>query len=382
MTKNYYDVLGVSKTASNDEIKKAYRKLAKEYHPDLNKSAEASTKFKEINEAHEVLSDQTKRQNYDQFGSADGSGFSGNSGFGSGFGGGGFGDAGDIFGDIFSEFFGGGGSPNRKRSYAERGSDLRYKTELSLEEMYNGTEINVSFNTKVKCDSCDGQGGENGSKPIDCKSCSGSGRVRQQKGPFIMEQTCQKCSGTGSVFDKICKKCDGLGAFAKLKKLIVKIPAGIDNGEKVRISGEGEAGLRGGESGDLYVEVYQKPHKFFERKKADLYCDVTICFTTAALGGSIEIFSIDGEKINLNITAGTQHGSKIKVKSKGMKMLRSQTRGDLYANINIEIPVNLSNRQKELLQSFEKEMDGKSTPKSTSFFKKVKDFWSELNKNQ
>jgi molecular chaperone DnaJ len=379
--KNFYDVLGVKKGASDDEIKKAYRDLARKYHPDINKEKDAEAKFKEISNAYEVLGDKEKKANYDQYGTSDGGSPFGQSSPGGGFGG--F-DPGDLFGDIFSEFFGGGGQSSRKkRSYAERGSDLRYKVDLTLEEMFNGTEIQINYNTKVKCDSCLGEGGENGSKPVECNTCRGTGRTRQQKGPFIMEQTCNTCSGSGLVFEKICKKCSGSGAINKTKKILVKIPAGIDSGEKIRLAGDGEAGLRGGEAGDLYVEVYQKTHKFFKRKKSDLYCDATISFVTAALGGSIIIPSIDGEELKLNITAGTQNLTEIKVKNKGMNSLRNTSiRGDLFITINTEVPINLTQRQKDLLLSFEKEMDDKSLPKSNSFFKKVKDFWKEINKNK
>jgi molecular chaperone DnaJ len=372
--KDYYEILGVSKTATDDELKKAYRSLAKKFHPDINKEKGADVKFKEINEAYEVLSDPSKRSNYDRFGSADaGGGFSG--GFGGGF------DPGDMFGDIFSEFFGGGFSARgKKRSYAERGSDLRYKTELTLEEMFKGVEIQISYNTKVKCEACYGEGGENGSKPVDCKTCKGSGRIRIQKGPFIMEQTCETCSGVGLSFERPCKKCSGTGAVNKTKKIAVKIPAGIDSGEKIRLSGEGEAGLRGGESGDLYVEIFQKNHKFFKRKKNDLYCDATISFVTAALGGCVNIPSIDGEELKLNVPAGVQNGTEIRMKNKGMTSLKSSNRGDLFVNIQIEVPINLNQRQKDLLLSFEKEMDDNCLPKSNGFFKKVKDFWNEINK--
>jgi molecular chaperone DnaJ len=380
--KNYYEVLGLSKGASEDEIKKAYRSLARKYHPDINKEKDAEAKFKEVSEAYEVLGDSQKKSNYDQYGSADGgAGFGGGAGGGFGGGFGGF-DSGDIFGDIFSEFFGGGASSRqKKKSYAERGADLRYKTELSLEEMFSGAEIQISYNTKVKCEACDGEGGEGGSKPVSCKTCHGFGRIRQQKGPFMMEQTCGTCSGSGLSFEKSCKKCSGTGAVNKTRKIIVKIPAGIDSDEKIRLAGDGEAGLRGGEAGDLYVEVYQKHHKFFKRKRNDLTCDATISFVTAALGGSVNIPSIDGEELKLNIPSGTQNGTELKLKGKGMKSLKTLSRGDLFVNIQIEVPINLSQRQKDLLTSFEKEMDDSSLPKSNSFFKKVKDFWKELNKD-
>ena len=378
---SYYETLGLAKGASEEDIKKAYRSLARKYHPDISKETGAEEKFKKINEAHEVLSDKTKRQNYDTTGSADGGGFAGG-GFGGQSGGNPFGDfaGGDFFSDIFGDFFGEAAGRGKKQSNSERGSDLRYKAELTLEQLFKGTEINIQFTAKVKCESCSGTGGENGAKPVDCKTCHGRGKVRMQKGPFIMEQTCNVCRGVGSMLDKICKPCGGVGAVEKNKKLNVKIPAGIDAGEKLRISGEGEAGLRGGETGDLYVEISLKAHKFFKRKKNDLFCDVPISFTTAALGGSVSIPSIDGTDLSLSVPAGTQNATEIRVKEKGMPVLRGTKRGDLYASIQIEVPINLNNKQKELLAALDKEMDQNSTPKSSGFFKKVKEFWSELNK--
>jgi molecular chaperone DnaJ len=380
--RDFYDILGVPKTASEDEIKKAYRKLAMKYHPDVNKEPGASEKFKEATDAYSVLCDSTKRKNYDQFGSEDGS----TGGFSSGFGGGGAGFEGfnfdsDIFGDLFGDFFGSGQRNGKKQRQAERGADLRYKTELTLEQMFNGTEIKVEYMAKTTCDHCKGSGGENGAQPIECSTCGGSGAIRQQKGPFIMQQTCHTCRGSGSILSKPCQKCHGNGVKDKERKLTVSIPAGIDDGERVRISGEGEHAPRNGENGDLYIEVYAKRHKFFKRKKNDLFCDAMISFTTAALGGVIKIPSIDGNEVNLTITAGTQNGDIIKVKERGMRALRSSRRGDLHITIQVEVPVNLNPKQKELMQQLEKELGNDSNPKSSGFFSKVKDFWNELKKD-
>lgn len=379
--KDFYEILGVSKTASEDDIKKAYRRLAMKYHPDVNKDPDASEKFKEATDAYSVLSDSTKRKNYDQYGSEDGSA-GGFSGFGGGGGGGfeGFNFDSDIFGDLFGDIFGGGKS-QRKRNHVERGADLRYKTELTLEEMFNGTEIKIQYIAKTTCDHCGGSGGEAGAQPVECTTCHGTGSIRQQKGPFIMEQTCYTCKGTGSMISKPCTKCHGNGIKDKERKLTIAIPAGIDDGERVRITGEGESAPRNGQNGDLYVEVYAKKHKFFKRKKNDLFCDAMIPFTTAALGGVIKIPSIDGEEVSLTIVAGTQNGAEIKVKDRGMRALRSAKRGDLYITIQVEVPVNLNAKQKELFQQLDKELGTDSNPKSSGFFQKVKDFWSELKKD-
>jgi molecular chaperone DnaJ len=379
--KDFYNILGVSKTASEEEIKKAYRKLAMKYHPDVNKEPGASEKFKEASEAYSILSDSTKRKNYDQFGSEDGSAGGFSSGFGGGGGFEGFNFDSDVFGDLFGDFFGGGQRGSKRKQEVERGADLRYKTEMTLEEMFNGTDIKVEYMAKTTCDSCNGSGGENGAQPIECTTCHGSGSIRQQKGPFIMQQTCYTCKGSGSILNKPCQKCHGNGVKDKERKLTVSIPAGIDDGERVRISGEGEHAPRNGQNGDLYIEVYAKKHKFFKRKKNDLFCDVMIPFTTAALGGVIKIPSIDGNEISLTINSGTQNNDILKVKERGMKALRSSRRGDLHVTIQVEVPVNLNTKQKELMQQLEKELGNDSNPKSSNFFKKVKDFWNELKKD-
>jgi molecular chaperone DnaJ len=376
--KDFYDVLGVSKSATEDDIKKAYRGLAKKYHPDINKEQGADDKFKEASEAYSILSDSGKRKQYDTYGH-DAQNY-GNQG-GSGFGGGGFGgfDS-DIFGDIFGDFFGGGGRGQKKQSQAERGSDLKYRTDMTLEEMFSGTDIKIEYTAKTTCDLCYGSGAADGSKPVSCSTCGGNGQLRQQRGPFVVQQTCPTCKGTGSTINKPCIKCHGNGAKDKSRKITVTIPSGIDDGERVRISGEGEGGIKGGESGDLYVEVQAKKHKFFKREKSNLFCEATIAFTTATLGGIIKVPSIDGSDVSLTIPAGTQNGSQFRIKEKGMKVLKSTRRGDLYVDLIVEVPVNLNSKQKELLEQFEKITDGNSNPKSSSFFKKVKDFWSDLNK--
>jgi molecular chaperone DnaJ len=379
--KDFYDVLGVSKGASEDDIKKAYRGLAKKYHPDINKEPGAEAKFKEASEAYSVLSDSGKRKQYDTYGHSDNYGDQG--GFG-GFGGGAGGFGGfdsDIFGDIFGDFFGGSRGA-KKYSQAERGSDLKYRTDMTLEEMFNGTDIKIEYTAKTTCDSCHGSGAADGSKPVECSTCHGSGSIRQQRGPFVVQQTCSTCKGAGTIISKPCTKCHGVGAKDKSRKLTVSIPAGIDDGERVRISGEGEGGVKGGENGDLYVEVRAKKHKFFRREKSNLFCEATISFPTATLGGIIKVPSIDGTDVSLTIPAGTQNGSQFKIKEKGMKVLKSSRRGDLYVDIIVEVPINLNAKQKELLEQFETITDGTSNPKSSGFVKKVKDFWKDLKKGE
>jgi molecular chaperone DnaJ len=376
--RDYYEVLGVQKGASEDEIKKSYRNLAKKYHPDLNKEPGAEEKFKEASEAYDTLSDSNKRKQYDTFGYS-ASGNNGSGGFGGGFGGGFEGFDSDIFGDIFGDFFGGGRSSSRKKySQAERGSDLKYSVGLTLEEMFKGVEIKVEYSAKTTCDSCNGSGAADGSKPIECSTCHGSGSIRQQKGPFVVQQTCYVCKGAGTIISKPCVVCHGVGSKDKKRKLTVSIPAGIDDGERVRIPGEGEGGVKGGANGDLYVELSEKKHKFFKREKSNLFCDATISFTTAALGGIIKVPSIDGSEVSITIQAGTQNNSQFKVKEKGMNVLRSSRRGDLYVNVFVEVPINLSSKQRELLEQFENESDSRSNPKSSGFFKKVKDLWNDL----
>jgi molecular chaperone DnaJ len=372
---DYYSLLGVSKTASADEIKKAYRRLAMKYHPDRNPgNKEAEQKFKEISEAYEVLSDQEKRATYDRYGS---SAFD-QGGFGGG-GGGGFrgADFSDIFNDIFGgDIFGERAGP-RARSMSSRGADLRYDMRISLETAFHGAAEQINFQSMQKCDSCSGTGSEDKASYNDCPSCQGRGVMRMQQGFFVMEKTCHNCNGTGKVVKNPCKKCHGEGRYKKDKTLRVNIPAGIEDGMQIRISGEGEAGIRGGVAGDLYVFVSIAEHKFFSRRGQDLYCKVPVTITVAALGGSIEIPSIDGEKLKVSVPAGTQNGDQIRLKSKGMVSMKSKSRGDLYINVTVETPINLTKRQKELLKEFEEISEKNSNPISDKFFKKVKEFFKE-----
>ncbi|MBU6339358.1 MAG: molecular chaperone DnaJ [Rickettsiales bacterium] len=376
--RDYYQVLGVAKNASADEIKKAYRKLAMQYHPDRNPgNKEAESKFKEATEAYEVLKDDQKKAAYDQYGHA---------AFGQGGGAGGFGGQGGFegfdFNDIFSNFsdiFGDvGGRQGRKRSSAVRGSDVRYNLEISLEEAFRGVSETISFSIPTACGTCNGSGGKEGEKPVECGNCRGSGKVRAQQGFFIVERTCGGCAGTGQVIKNPCKTCSGEGRVNKEKTLSVKIPAGIEEGNKIRLVGEGEAGARGGQAGDLYVFINIRKHQFFTRKGDDVHFEVPIKFTTAALGGSVEIPTIDGTKAKLQIPEGAQSGSQYRLKSKGMTVMNSGgRRGDMYVKIEIETPVKLSVEERELLQKLDVLMQKKSSnPKSESFFKKVTDLFS------
>ncbi len=380
--RDYYEILGVSKTASADEIKKAYRKLAMQYHPDRNPgNKEAESKFKEATEAYEVLKDDQKRSAYNQFG---------HDAFGGGMGGGGRGGQGGHgfdgfdFNDIFSNFsdifgdFGGGRQQTKKRSAAQRGSDIRYNLEISLEAAFRGVTEKISFSIASQCETCHGSGAQDGEKPSDCGTCKGSGKIRAQQGFFIVERTCTSCAGTGQVIKNPCKTCKGEGRVNKNKTLSVKIPAGIEEGNRIRLASEGEAGTRGGQAGDLYVYIAIKKHQLFTRKGDDIHCEIPLKFTTAALGGSVEIPTIDGERANLKIPEGTQNHDQFRLKSKGMSVVNSGgRRGDMYVKVNIETPVKLSSEQRELLQKLDKLMTNKdSNPKTESFFKKVSDLFS------
>ncbi len=372
--RDYYEILGVAKDSSDSEIKKAYRKLAMKYHPDRNPDdKEAVANFKEATEAYEVLKDSEKRGQYDQYGHSGpsmGSGF----GQGSGFEGFDFGDIFSNFGDIFGDF---GGSSSRKRSSAQRGSDVRYNIEISLKEAFEGVTKNINFTVGVKCADCDGSGSKSKDKYSVCPDCQGSGKVRMQQGFFIVERTCGTCQGSGQVIKDPCKTCNGEGRVNKEKKLAVKIPAGVDEGNRIRISGEGEAGQREGESGDLYVFVMVKKHEIFSRDESDIYCSIPLRFTTAALGGSVEVPIIDGSKAQLKIPEGTQNGQQFRLKSKGMVLLNSGSRrGDMFVKAAIETPVKLSKEEKDLLSKLDKMMIKKgNNPKSESFFKKAADLF-------
>ena len=369
-TTDYYELIGVAKGASADEIKKAYRKKAMQYHPDRNPGdKEAEAKFKEINEAYEVLKDDQKRAAYDRYGhQAFTGGMGGAGGQGNPFNGFDFTGAGfaDVFSDIFSEFTGQGRA--RSRSYATRGEDIRYDVELSLEDAFIGVEKEIKINTSEKCGTCNGYGTADGKEPSVCPTCGGSGKVRtQQGGFFVFETTCPQCKGAGRIVLDKCKKCKGTGKERIEKSLKIKIPAGIENGTRMRVSGEGEAGKNGGPKGDLYVFVSVKGHKLYERDGADLYCEVPISMATAALGGEVRLKGIDGEDIRVEVNPGTQPQDKIRLRFKGMKYMNSDKRGDLFVLFKVVIPTKLNAEQKACLEKFrEKSSDDE------------KSFWSRL----
>ena len=376
--RDYYEILGVAKGASADEIKKAYRKLAMQHHPDRNPgNKDAETKFKEATEAYEVLKDDQKRAGYDQYGHDAAQG-GGRGGFGGGGGMDGF-DFNDIFSN-FSDIFGdmGGRQQTKKRSAAQRGSDIRYNLEISLEEAFRGTAEKISFTIPSACEPCKGSGAQSGERPVDCPTCKGSGKIRAQQGFFIVERACTTCGGVGQTIKNPCKTCRGEGRVNKEKTLSVKIPAGVEEGNRIRLSGEGEAGQRGGPTGDLYVYLSIKKHQFFTRKGDDIHFEIPLKFTTAALGGAIEIPTIDGTKASLKIPEGAQNHDQFRLKSRGMSVINSGgRRGDMFVKINIETPVKLSSEERELLMKLDKLMSGKSSnPKSESFFKKVGDLFA------
>ena len=377
--RDYYEVLGVAKGASADEVKKAYRKLAMKYHPDKNPGdAEAEQKFKEINEAYDVLKDEQKKAAYDRFGHG---AFDGGMGGGAGAGGGGFdfsGNFSDIFDDLFNEFSGARKRGGGGQGAAQRGSDLRYNMQISLEEAFKGKQENITITTSVTCESCDGSGGEKGSKPISCSTCGGRGSIRAQQGFFTVERSCHTCQGTGKIIEKPCKKCAGSGTVRKDKKLNVTIPSGVEEGTRIRLAGEGEAGFRGGPAGDLYIFLSVKPHRFFKRDGANIHCSVPITISTAALGGAIEVPTIDGGKVKVSIPEGTQTGHQFRLRGKGMAILRSKSRGDMFIHVTLETPVQLSKKQKEILRDFDQTGTIKNNPESSGFFDKVKEFWEDL----
>ncbi|AAX75398.1 chaperone dnaJ [Brucella abortus 01-4165] len=372
---DYYEALGVTRTADDKTLKAAFRKLAMQYHPDRNPDdPEAERKFKEIGEAYETLKDPQKRAAYDRFGHAafENGGMGG--GFGNGFGGaGGFAD---IFEDIFGEMMGGG----RRRSNGgrERGADLRYNMEVTLEEAYAGKTAQIRVPTSITCDECSGSGAKPGSQPTTCTMCSGSGRVRAAQGFFSVERTCPGCNGRGQIIKDPCEKCHGQGRVTQERSLSVNIPTGIEDGTRIRLAGEGEAGLRGGPAGDLYIFLSVKPHEFFQRDGADLYCKVPISMTTAALGGQFEVSTLDGTQTRVKVPEGTQNGKQFRLKGKGMPVLRQSVTGDLYIQIDIETPQNLSKRQRELLEEFEKLSSQENSPKSAGFFSRMKEFFEGI----
>ena len=375
--RDFYEILGVNRDASDDEIKKAYRKLAMKYHPDRNPdNPSAEEKFKEAKEAYEILSDAQKRAAYDQYGHA---GVDPQAGMGGGFGGGGGGFA-DAFGGIFDEIFGGrGGGGGGGRSNIYRGADLRYNLEITLEQAAHGTETKIRIPTMEECEVCHGSGAKAGTQPKTCPTCNGSGQVRLQQGFFSIQQTCHKCHGTGRFFAVPCKSCGGAGRIKQHKTLAVKIPAGVDEGDRIRLAGEGEHGVNGGPPGDLYVQIHLKQHAVFQRDHNDLHCEMPISFTTAALGGEIEIPTLDGAA-SIKIPAETQSGRVFRLRGKGIKGVRSHTHGDLMCHVVVETPVNLTERQKELLRELEessKDNSAKHNPRSKSWMDKVKEFFGD-----
>ncbi|MFP5508618.1 MAG: molecular chaperone DnaJ [Alphaproteobacteria bacterium] len=376
--RDYYDVLGVARGASADEIKKAYRTKAKELHPDRNAdNPDAESQFKEANEAYEVLKDAEKKAAYDRFGHA---------AFESGMGGGGrpggyganqgdFASAfSDVFDDLFGDFMGGRGGG---RWRAARGADLRYNLRVTLEEAYSGLQKTINVPTSVSCSSCSGSGAEGGAEPQTCPTCSGMGKVRAQQGFFTVERTCPTCGGLGQIIKNPCKACSGQGRVHKDRALSVNIPAGVETGTRIRLAGEGEAGMRGGPSGDLYIFIEVAKHELFERENTNLFCRVPVSMTTAALGGDIEVPTIDGGKSQVKIPEGSQSGRQMRLRAKGMPALRGGQEGDMFIEQAVETPVNLTNRQKELLREFEA-MSEDNNPESKSFFSSVKTFWDSM----
>jgi len=373
--RDYYDVLGAEKSASADELKKAYRTKAKALHPDRNSdNPNAEEQFKEVNEAYEALKDPDKKAAYDRFGHA---AFEG--GMGGGQRGGGQGDFASAFSDVFDDLFGDmmGGGRGGGRQRATRGSDLRYNLRISLESAYSGTQNTINVPTSVSCDGCNGTGAEDGTEPQTCPTCSGHGKVRAQQGFFTVERTCPTCSGMGQIIKSPCKSCGGAGRTEKDRSLSVNIPAGVETGTKIRLAGEGEAGLRGGPTGDLYIFIEVSPHALFQRDGAHLFCRIPVSVASAALGGDIEVPTIDGGRSRVKIPAGSQSGRQMRLRSKGMPVLRGGGHGDMLIELAVETPVNLTARQKEILSEFDT-LSEENNPESSSFFSTVKNFWDSM----
>ena len=377
--RDYYDVLGLARGATADEIKKAYRKKAKELHPDRNAdNPEAESQFKEANEAYDVLKDADKKAAYDRFGHA---AFEGGMGGGprpGGGMGGGNADFASAFSDVFDDLFGdfmGGRQGGRQR--AARGADLRYNLRVTLEEAYNGLQKTIKVPTSIQCDECQGSGAEGGAEPTTCPTCSGLGKVRATQGFFTVERTCPTCSGLGQIIKNPCNSCGGAGRVQKERALSVNIPAGVETGTRIRLAGEGEAGMRGGPPGDLYIFIEVEPHKIFERDGAELHCRVPVAMTVAALGGDIEVPTIDGGRSRVKIPSGSQSGRQMRLRGKGMPALRGGASGDMFIELAVETPVNLTSKQKELLREFESLAED-NNPESHSFFTSVKNFWDSM----
>jgi len=376
--RDYYEVLGASRGASADELKKAYRTKAKELHPDRNSdNPNAEAQFKDVNEAYEVLKDADKKAAYDRYGHA---------AFENGMGGGGprgghpgNGDFASAFSDVFEDLFGDfmGGQRGGARSRAQRGSDLRYNLRISLEEAFKGIQKTINVPASVACEACRGSGGEGGAEPVTCPTCSGMGKVRAQQGFFTVERTCPTCSGMGQTIKNPCKSCGGAGRVEQERALSVNIPAGVETGTRIRLAGEGEAGLRGGPSGDLYIFIEVKEHAIFQRDGVHLFCRVPVSMPTAAIGGEVEVPTIDGGKSRVKVPPGSQTGKQMRLRSKGMPALRGGGTGDMLIELAVETPVNLTSKQKDLLREFEK-MSEDNNPEGRSFFSKVRSFWDGM----
>ena len=374
MKADYYETLGVAKGADDAAMKASYRKLAMKYHPDRNQGdASAEGKFKELNEAYETLKDPQKRAAYDRYGHA---AFENGGGGAQGFGGGG--GFADIFEDIFGEMMGGRG--RRQPNGRERGADLRYNMEVTLEEAFAGKTAQVRVPSSITCDVCSGTGAKPGTQPTTCNTCGGAGRVRASQGFFSVERACPTCNGRGQIIKDPCAKCAGQGKITQERSLSVNIPAGIEDGTRIRLTGEGEAGVRGGPQGDLYIFISIKPHVFFQRDGADLYCKVPISMTTAALGGQFEVATLDGTQTRVKVPEGTEYGKQFRLKGKGMPVLRQTVMGDLYIQIDIETPQKLTHRQRELLEEFEKLSSKENSPQSSGFFASMKEFFDGFAK--
>ncbi len=375
--RDYYEVLGIAKGASAEEIKRAYRIKAKELHPDRNAdNPKFEAAFKECGEAYDVLKDPEKKAAYDRFGHA---AFEGGMG-GGGRPGGGHGDFSSAFSDVFDDLFGdfmGGRGGGGGRTRAARGSDLRYNLRVTLEEAFTGLQKAINVPTAVACETCDGSGADGGGEPTTCPTCSGMGKVRAQQGFFTVERTCPTCSGIGQIIKNPCKSCHGQGRVEKDRSLSVNIPAGVETGTRIRLAGEGEAGMRGGPPGDLYIFIDVARHEIFEREENNLFCRVPVSMTTAALGGDIEVPTIDGGRSRVKIPAGSQSGRQMRLRHKGMPALRGGAAGDMFIELAVETPVNLTGKQKELLREFEA-LSEDNNPESKSFFSSVKGFWDSM----
>ncbi|NCM95821.1 MAG: molecular chaperone DnaJ [Rhodobacterales bacterium] len=376
--RDYYEILGAARSASADELKKAYRTQAKALHPDSNSSnPNAEAQFKDLNEAYDVLKDPDKKAAYDRYGHA---AFEGGIGGGARGGRGGQGDFASAFSDVFEDLFGdfmGGGRGGNARARAQRGSDLRYNLRVTLEEAFKGIQKTISVPASVACDSCHGSGAEGGAQPVTCPTCSGMGKVRAQQGFFTVERTCPTCNGMGQIVKNPCKACGGAGRVEKERSLSVNIPAGVETGTRIRLAGEGEAGMRGGPAGDLYIFLEVKEHSLFQRDGVHLFCRVPITITTAAMGGEVEVPTIDGGSSRVKVPAGSQTGKQMRLRAKGMPALRGGGAGDMLIELAVETPVNLTPRQKELLREFEK-LSEENNPEGTSFFSRVKSFWDGM----